>query len=356
MKILIACPRSHLLTHPPYPEFNRYQPQVSWAAALRGMGHEVRLFPTDVPLWPVPPDRIAHLGRLGKFAARQITRTFYRPPTDRLHDVGTGRAFMRTVADFGPDFLIVSGGGGQRIPARFLVKILRKIPGILINGMSPALATATEMKIAGLVEKVVCNDRASAHGWLSLGARNVTALPISACDPAIHYPDPSVKKDIDVSFIGSLTPGHFYASRVAFLETLVKSGVDLQVFCPEPSERIPSRILAARRRGPATGRTMVQILNRSLISVNVNGYQYPFEGNLKTFEIPACGALQTVDYARDGWFSADEIVVANSPKKMGDFILEMLADKSKIAGMTKSAFLRVTENHTYTHRFRAIFR
>lgn len=112
-------------------------------------------------------------------------------------------------------------------------------------------------------------------------------------------------------------------------------------------------------KGKATGEAVNKIYLSSKIVLNIHHPQ-SIEGlNSRTFDIPACGAFEIVDYKKnlDMHFKMDEEIVAfrdmRELRSMIDFYLKNEGLRRKIADNGRK---RVMDEHTWVHRVREMTR
>jgi hypothetical protein len=166
---------------------------------------------------------------------------------------------------------------------------------------------------------------------------------------------PSPAKDIDVSFVGTVSADH--RQRIALLEAIAER-YDLKLF-GNPSRALPaSSPLHRCFQGEVWGADMYQTLRRSRITLNSHIDMAGREaGNVRLFEATGVGAFLLTDF-KDiphtlfdlehevaAWRSTDECV-ANIARYLADD-----AAREKIANAGQS---RTLATHTYRERTREI--
>jgi|SRR5579872_3708146 len=182
--------------------------------------------------------------------------------------------------------------------------------------------------------------------------RNVTAeyLPL-AFEPRILAQLPDGPRDIPLSFVGGISPGH--RERLDFLETMAQR-IELAIWTDLPPALPATSAIRARHCGSAWGRAMFQILRRSQITLNRHiDVSANFANNMRLFEATGMGACLVTD-AKDNlaelfepgkelvtYASADECVAAVR------HLAEHPAERQRIAAAGQA---RCLADHTYERR------
>lgn len=241
-----------------------------------------------------------------------------------------------------------------------LVKAIKQISHskiVFLNGTSPVAMIGDSVKrSAPEYDYIFCNDFYHQIQWMELGARAALALPISACNPHIHR-----KYDLDheeqraftcdVCFVGAIGPVHLYPERIKLLEALTV--FDLKIWTKDKHIILDHPRLAKHYCGVAYGEKMAKVIGAAAIAINSHGITMQWGGNMRTFEIPATGALQLIDRYDPHWFKeGEEIVSYNGPDDLVDkikYYLDHDEQREKIAGAGQ---MRAYRDHTYDRRMR----
>lgn len=191
------------------------------------------------------------------------------------------------------------------------------------------------------------------------GAKKVQYLPL-ATNPS-HYREislteqESLQYDYDVCFIGM--PAE---NRVEIFESLYNNyklgvfGDYWQEYFIRRGLKIPSYY-----RGKATGETVNKIYISSKIALNINQAQSKEGLNTRTFDIPACGAFEIVDYKKkiETHFKIDEEIVTfkniNDLKSKVDFYLKNNELRKAISVRSRQ---KVLNEHTWVHRIQEVLK
>ena len=188
-----------------------------------------------------------------------------------------------------------------------------------------------------------------------LRSRNVPAeLHRLGFDPRVLTRLPPRERDIPVSFVGSFTDVH--SSRTAFLATVARD-VPLRVWGPPPIKDFGTAALAECYAGPAWGRQMFEILQRSRITLNHHGDVPPFANNMRLFEATGLGALLVTDWKANlhEMFKPDEEVVTyRTPEECIEKIRYYLDHEAERMALASAGQERTLQAHTYDQRMKEL--
>ena len=171
-----------------------------------------------------------------------------------------------------------------------------------------------------------CIDAVVEKGWIK---RERCSVLLSAFDQNLHRSLPLVQKDIDVLFIGSLTP-----RRIAFLESL-------------PAEL---NLLMVS----AFGESMVEYVNRAKIVLNIHAEDY-LDTETRVFETLGCGAfLLTERLSVENPFTDQDLVqFGGLDDLVGNIEYYLIHDHEREAIAAHGARTAL-DAHTYMHRAQEI--
>ena len=195
------------------------------------------------------------------------------------------RILRAQIEEFDPDLILNQEMGFVR--SGFLRSVKRS--GRLIVGqIAAALPEGEDFSVYDLVITSLPNF----VQWFQ--ARGVNAqLNRLAFDVSVHEQISASARDIDLSFVGSLSPEH--GDRISLLEKLAQS-LPLKVW-GSGIERLPSSSpLHKVYQGEAWGRTMYQVLSRSRITLNHHiDLAGSYANNMRLYEATGAGALLLTD-------------------------------------------------------------
>ncbi len=256
-----------------------------------------------------------------------------------------------------PELIIISGGFSQIFPANLLNiknKLSPKI--ILLGGVNPTTSSPDaerEIVVKKTVDIVVENDRHYKELWEKLGAKKVIVLPISSIDPSLHRKVKLNKKEqqlynSDVCFVGTLT-----SNRQIILSSL--TNFNLKIFGDIPAGLTLDDELKHFYYGEAWGEKMVKIFNCAKIVLNIQPPDMTYGGNMRTFEIPGCGAFQLVDRYSNEWFVEGKEIA--SFRNVGDLkrkISFFLKNDKIRRSIANAGYNKSHKEHTYEKHFKKL--
>ncbi|HKU65871.1 MAG TPA: glycosyltransferase [Rhizomicrobium sp.] len=178
------------------------------------------------------------------------------------------------------------------------------------------------------------------------------ALNRLAFDPSVLAAmESETLRDIDVSFVGSLSPDH--EGRIALLEYLV-ARVPLKVW-GNGIERLPATSpLHGVYQGEAWGRDMYQVLRRSRLTLNHHiDLAEDWANNMRLYEATGIGTMLLTDAKRnlgEMFVPGREVAVYSSPDDCVRKILYYLSHDEERAAIAAAGQMRTLHNHTYRIR------
>lgn len=338
-------------------EFPYFQAQAAWRKAIEELGHQVLVFRyTDSVLVPNKV-RIFFQGMF----ARKLPLWYARALRFRskftyflLENYLRNRRLLRSALEWKPGLVLISAGTTVIFPQTIkLIKEKTKAKVVLVSGTIPMeTATITERRMVKDIDCFVTNDRYHADDWLKLGARKAICLPMSAVDTALHRKVKLTSREkreyaADVCFIGSLT-----TERVKILSKL--RDFNLKVW-GDPHLGVSLALLGEHYQGRARGKKMVKIFNTAKIVLNFHSPQMQHGGNMRTFEIPGCGAFQLVDRVDPSWFEiGKEVVVFENLEDLKRKIKYYLVHDRERRAIAQAGYQRAHEDHSYEKRFKKL--
>jgi len=353
MKILLLAkvPAYYELFRQPNQSFPQLQAQTHWLKAIKSLGHQVKVFRYSDNL--VLPQKLTAKLSLQFQQIFPGLYHYYRLIKNRFYcffpdNLIRSIKLDQLIKSFKPDCLIIAGGISELLS--FPLKSAQKkgIKIYLLHGENPKIsATQFEKNNLNIFDWIIVNDPIHAQNWQQLGAQHTKALPYAAIDSSC-FKKLKCKKDFDVVFIGTLSK-----DRQAILSKLTQ--FNLAVFGYLPSGLNLNPKLKPFYQGEAWGKDMVKIYNRAKIGLNLVPQHMPVGGNLRTFEIPGCAALQIANRCPKNWFKPNqEIVLFNSVddlKQKINYYLNHTNQRNKIA---EAGYKTTHQLHTYKHRFKQI--
>lgn len=343
------------------PLFPPSMSQHFWEKALRKRGHELAVFWRNLPGGSAErahgqTERHSEAITPGKVIRALRNRI---PPAINPEVRARNRDLLAAARAFRPDVLWMTGDNTIITPDT-LAAVQRESGARLVyaSGTSPIVfSKALDRAAMPLYDWVLVNDYYHGIQWRELGARRMTCLPLSACDPDFHRPYPLTDDErralaCDVTFVGTLVPGHLYNRRVRALEALSRAGVDLGIWSVHD---VPAS-LRKHLRGPALGEDMERIVSAGKVSVNTHGDFMLYGGNLRLFETAGAGVFQISDDLPGTrmWFpevdGTPTIALYDREDELVERVVYYLAHDAERQAAADAARAHVYANHTYDVR------
>lgn len=328
--------------------FPEFQIQTYWLNALKEINHQTRVFlysksiffpqivqaKLEISFQKISPKSYAKWQNIKN-------RLYQYIPTNYVRSL----QLLQKIKVEKPEVIIIAGGISQILsfPLEFAKKQKCKI--IMLNGEDPKLsATSFEKNNTHLFDWIIVNDPTHKVGWEKLGAKHVLALPYSGVDEKVYKPS-AIKKDIPLIFIGSLLK-----DRQAMLAKIKHLRPKIYGYIP-PEIGLSSN-LRPFYHGEAWGKKMINLISRANIAINFSPPHMPIGGNLRLFEIPACGAMQITNHCPKEWFEPDkEIVVYQNDQDFVSKIEYYLSHEKEAVKIAKAGHARTVRQYTYKKRF-----
>jgi len=173
-----------------------------------------------------------------------------------------------------------------------------------------------------------------------------------AFDPRVlQLTEQPAERDIDVSFVGSLSADH--RSRVRLMEELAQR-VSLKVWGSGVEHLPASSAVRSCFQSEAWGAQMYRILRRSRITINHHiDLAEGFSNNMRLYEATGCGALMVVDRGRnlaDILEPDKEVITYSSVEECVEVVERLLADDARRAEIAAAGQRRTLSDHTYARR------
>jgi spore maturation protein CgeB len=175
-----------------------------------------------------------------------------------------------------------------------------------------------------------------------------------ACNHHLYQPGDGRMK-YGVTFVGQP-----HGDRVKVIKRLRRSGIDVETW----GTGWPRGRLSQAEMIGVFGSSRVN-LNLSNASVRASGLKrmtarrrYGDQIKGRNFEIPGCAGFQISGRSEDieNYYEPDrEIVLYGSPGELVEKTRRYLADESAREAIAEAGYRRTLAQHTYAHRFRAIF-
>ena len=158
-------------------------------------------------------------------------------------------------------------------------------------------------------------------------------------------------RDVDVSFVGSISPAH--PDRAALLERLAVE-TPIQVWGNGVETLPENSSVRGRYRGEAWGRNMFNVLARSRITVNKHiGIAEQYANNMRLYEATGMGALLITDRQvnlADMFEPGKEVVCYSDAKECVELIDYYSRNEAQRAQIAAAGQARTLKDHSYLIR------
>jgi glycosyltransferase involved in cell wall biosynthesis len=303
--------------------------QASWVRGLEKQGHQVQV----IKYTPGDKIKLNWVERIwwNCKVIGEITKT--NGQIDKLINRQTDKVIVYSL---GADVLLAQ--------TLRLIKWITKAPLVILSGVSPVFdGNPRERQMAKFVDLAAVNDEGHAREWIKLGVKKAVVLPISGVDPELHFNKGQAfrlakglaLKDIDVLFVGTLTP-----ERREFLDELRK-------LLPESVNFVVKEFVWEEE--------YAKLMSRAKIVLNPVRPEMKHGANLRMFEIPAFGALELASYGNKEWLTpGKEILVYKDAEEAGELIAKYLKEGKKREEMAERGKRRVFKEHKFEDRARGL--
>jgi spore maturation protein CgeB len=327
MRILVSSP-GHLRTAP----MGFY-----CAETFRAMGHEVQLFDAG------------SLTLKEKILLRPIAKLRGK---NRVEKVFLNRRLMDTVRNFRPNFYL-SIFGFDVFPET--IDFIQKQGAVTAAWwLNDPFQFERGLFHAPAYQFFFSNCKASTQRYQGHGIKSAFYLPhaaFSSVHRPINVPTRERKHlESEVCFVGDWGP-----VRQGILSALSQR-VDLKIWGPwrkhlNKKDRLWSRVVD----GYFTPEQMTKIFSLTKVAVNLHSWfgYYNTGFNPRTFETPACGALQACDWKEnieEHFEENKEIVIYRTGSELESKVKDLLRNDSYRKEVTHAGLKRSLQEHTYEHR------
>lgn len=163
------------------------------------------------------------------------------------------------------------------------------------------------------------------------------------------------ERDIDVSFVGSLSPHH--GDRLPLLEVVARR-TDLAIYSADTDQIPRGSPLTSMMRGAAWGLDMYRVLARSAIAINRHiDIAEQFANNLRLYEATGMGALLVTDAKAnlaELFEPGREVVVYRNANECAEMVEYYSAHPAEGAAIAAAGQQRTLSTHTWLDRMSRI--
>jgi glycosyltransferase involved in cell wall biosynthesis len=219
--------------------------------------------------------------------------------------------------------------------------------------LQQSFAAPSEADLTGYDGIVSCLRAISNFGQ----SKGVMALhlPLGIDPRSLEGFEPTVR-DIDVSFVGSVSAAH--PTTIPLLRAVALKAPGLQIYGPESPEVLSDPILSRCYMGEAWGRDMLKILNRSKVTLNRHGIVLGNEAaNFRLYEATISGAALVTDemnYLSELFEPGKDVLVYRTPEEAANAVQFLLENQAIREAVAQSGKKRALEEHTLSGRMRTL--
>ena len=270
-------------------------------------------------------------------------------------------AILAEAQTFAPELILI--GKGSWIEPSTLRALKQGTRAMLVNWMTddpfnPFASTPQIIASVPCFDLYVCSAHAPIPDLRRRGCGRVIHM-MCGYKPSVHFPEAARTLEerrhfqSDVAFIGGAD-----AQRAISLERLIRLLPDLKLNLYGPYWNRYPQLRKYWRGGSVTGRDFRLALNGTRIALNLIRSANRDDHNMRTFEVPACGAFMLADRTAPhlGLLEEDrEAAYFSSPEEMADKITHYLHDHTKRRTVARAGHEKiVTCGHSWGHRLRTI--
>ncbi len=193
-------------------------------------------------------------------------------------------------------------------------------------------------------------DAWSADRLLAMGLANVAHLRLGS-DPTVLGGTDRLQLTTDLVFVGTM-----YPYREHWLVRASAQGCSLQVWGAR--RRIARSANCDYHTGPMVGRDQGRALRSATASLNLHHPMDLVGGNMRTFDIPAAGALQITEElpeTTNAFERGFEILTFKTATEFDDIVREVRSSPERFTTIAAAGHRRLLAEHTYDHRIDELF-
>lgn len=329
---------------------HQFQIQYHWIRALEALGHRVRVWRYSDPVG-LDARRIAPISEMVRTKFGRVyskyrlikSKKYKHFPDNLIREL----ELSKFISQFQPDFIFMTGGCSELLGNFLEIDCIAKV---LFHGVDPNLsATQFELDNLDKFDLVVVNDPSHKKAWQKLKAHRSIALPYAGIDPITHT-NLHLKRKNRLLFVGTLFP-----ERQAELRQISRH-IPIDIYGQLIGTNSLNPSLKPNYKGEAWGNDLIRLYNSYDYVLNLVPDHMPIGGNMRTFEIPGCGAIECVNRVPTSWYTpGKDLIVFDSPQELVVKIDELEARPKLKSKIQSNGWLVTHSQHTYEQRFKAIF-
>jgi spore maturation protein CgeB len=274
-----------------------------------------------------------------------------RPYLDSYWEELINKKLIKKVRDFKPDILLVIRG--EELYPETLRRIKHEHSLCLITWWTePRLEHKYYLCSLPTFDYVFTFEKEHISKMKECGARRVYYLPL-ACDPFIHRPitlntDQKQHYEHDVSFCGAINP-----ARIDIFKEI--SHLDFVIWGRDWRGIVNKEGLQKNFKYEIRGEDVAKVYSASKIGLNVHHADTLSGLNARTYEIPACGTLEIMDYksaVEEHFHIGKEIICYKDKRELPGLIAYYLSNSQERSAIVENGCSRVHREHRYIDRMR----
>jgi spore maturation protein CgeB len=319
-----------------------------WERNLKKLGHDVEVFVNRESKILNYKRRISHPNLHKIFIKLKANSSLLT----KLDTNIINYALVKKALYFKPDIILVTEGENiypetfQKIKSKLDVKIGLRL------GANPFYFQYIGKGIVRNLpnyDVIFTNKKYLIPELIKAGAKRVRYYSLR-CDPEFHRSvNSESERKLDVCFIGSR-----YSLREKYLkavaELALKVGFSFKFWGFDWSKEETDKSLYRYYQGITFGEEMVKIYSSSKIALNIEHSIDRSGGNMRLFEIPACGAMQIVNEKEEieNLFKrGEEIVMFKDTRELKEKILYYLRNDEIRSKIAQAGQARAHREHNY---------
>lgn len=323
-------------------DFSEFNLEASFKRAFEYQGCKV-----DVIAFNRILGAYVKLGKLGKMVDRFLPIEAWTKKA--------GREISLSIKNTDPDLILITGGTTLHLGTLAFIKTYTKAK-ILYLWQDPIINLPSNLlDFNSLFDGVASFNEKYINTFQAMGFSNVFWLPLAA-DDAIHEINNDIDQmDQDLCFIGGWRPEREY-----YLDKIISQFPDLEVkiWGTDWKGNCKSKnVIAKTQTNPVRGKEFAEIIDRSLISLNViDDAGYP-AANMRFFEIPMAGGLQLSSQCPefiDDYHDGEHLFYFNDEKELFEKIQFCLNNRDKLGAIRDNGKKLTKDKHLYLHRSKEI--
>ena len=279
--------------------------------------------------------------------------SFTRPYTENLWAKHINKKLLERVKELRPDvFLVIRG---EELYQETLRVMMDTYHARTVSWWTePRLEHKYYISSLPDFDFVFTFDKEHIAQMQGYGARSVHYLPL-ACDPMIHKKIDLTEEENklyghDISFCGAVN-----SARIEDFKAI--KDLDFAIWGMHWRRIVKQGGLSKNFKGEVMGDEVAKVYSASKIGLNVHHPTTLTGANARTFEIPACGVMEMVDYKEsiaELFRIGEEIICYKDRAELRKFAEYFLARPAEREEVARRGMERALKEHRFIDRMRAV--